>query len=87
MVTPLEETPEVQRAWRELVPAPWPEGLSYQQFLSSLNESDGLMLELLFVSHAAMPDTTQWDYKNPDFVEFRMEDIANREEAILRSVF
>ena len=63
-----------------------PTGLTFQEYLNSLDKEKGLILELIWrkdhFGHMA-----RWDYQNPKVIEVKYEEIISNEAAIFRRIF
>jgi hypothetical protein len=61
-------------------------GMSYREYLNSLDQEEGLLVEIrrmsFWVNHML-----DWDYQNPNMFEIRYEDIMEDEEATFRNMF
>ena len=62
-------------------------GLSYQALLRSLNEHEGLMAEIDWISGATAEAMARWDYGQPEFLELRYEDAFADEQATFEKLF
>jgi len=62
-------------------------GLSYQDYLLSLNEHDGLMAEVEYVARRTAKDMAQWDYEQTEFLELRYEDAMIDSRATFERLF
>ena len=61
-------------------------GMSYQEYLHSVSEHEGLMFEIRWQTSLTTAAMGQWDYHQPEFLELRYEDaIANEEETFARA--
>jgi hypothetical protein len=49
-------------------------GLGYQDYLHSLDEHDGLMAEIQWMSTFTAAEMSDWDYHQPQFLELRYEE-------------
>jgi len=61
--------------------------LTYQAHLNSLNQEEGLLAEMEGTSKEIIEEMSQWNYKNPNFIEIKYEDIIKNEEAIFYKIF
>ena len=61
--------------------------LSYQEYLNLLNQEEGLLAEMRGTSKEIIEDMSRWDYNNPDFFEFKYEDIIRNEEKVFYQIF
>lgn len=65
-------------------------GISYQDYLKSLNQHDGLMTEIQRWSkepHGPFVRMANWDYNQPEFLELRYEDLIADEERWFSKIF
>lgn len=51
-----------------------PGGLSYQAFLLSVDEHEGLMAEIEYMARYTGASMARWNYDQPEFLEIRYED-------------
>lgn len=61
--------------------------LTYQEYLNSLDSDVGLLAEMEGTSKEVIDEMSQWNYNNPNFFEFKYEEIINDEEAIFYKIF
>ncbi len=61
--------------------------LSYQEYLNSLNQEEGLIAEMQGISKEVIEEMSCWDYNNPNFFEFKYEDIIRNEEKVFYEIF
>lgn len=67
-------------------PAKYPTTQSYQEYLNSLDPESGMLLELLWrTSH--FEQMQRWNYRNPNILEMRYEDIVGNERAAFECLF
>lgn len=66
---------------------PWYDGLSYQQYLRSMSEHDGLMAEIEWLAAGTGADMAAWDYNQPEFLELRYEDAFADEVGTFEQLF
>lgn len=59
---------------------------SFQKYLNSLDEREGLKAEIRRTARN-INDMAEWDYKNPKFFEIKYEDLVADEMAIFESLF
>ncbi|MGO8871068.1 MAG: sulfotransferase domain-containing protein [Acidimicrobiales bacterium] len=77
------------------MPDPRYGGRSYQEYLNSLNEHDGLMAEIAWVANSredthrygAVATMGSWDYEQPEFLEIRYEDALADQEGTFERLF
>ncbi len=62
-------------------------GMSYQQMLNSLPESEGIKLEMRGRSFNAIMDAYRWDYDDRRFLNLRLEDVVADFDAQLSRAF
>jgi hypothetical protein len=62
------------------------DGLSHQQYLCSMSEHDGLMVEIQFMAPRTAGPMSAWNYRQPDFLEVRYEDAVADEFAFLERI-
>lgn len=64
----------------------WPDKISYQDYLTSLDRERGMRLEMIrnqpHIDHLA-----RWNYDDPRFIEFRFEDVVGHELECFRRIF
>jgi hypothetical protein len=73
-----------QEPWTQ---RPWYQGLSYQAYLQSLSEHDGLMAEIEWMAVGTAADMARWDYHQPEFLELRYEDAFADERGTFEKLF
>ena len=66
--------------------------MTYKEILNSLNEKDGIIFEMkntlyLESSKNTIMDMYNWDYENPNFMEFKYEDLMNNYNGTLANMF
>jgi hypothetical protein len=62
-------------------------GRSYQEYLNSLSQEDGILYEIDdFVTHD-LQHMVEWNYDNPNFVEVKYEEIIADQESVFRRIF
>ena len=49
--------------------------LSYQQYLKSLNEEEGILVEIRRAAGFNIKHMVEWDYSNSDFIEIKYENL------------
>ncbi len=64
-----------------------PGGLSYQNYLLSLNEHDGLMAEIDYVARRTGAEMAAWNYEQPEFLEIRYEEARADELGTFERLF
>lgn len=62
-------------------------GLTYQEYLKSLNQEEGLLAEMQGTSKEVIDEMSQWNYNNPNFIEVKYEDIIKDEKAVFSKIF
>ncbi|HXQ62826.1 MAG TPA: sulfotransferase domain-containing protein [Acidimicrobiales bacterium] len=62
-------------------------GLSYQAFLRSLDEHDGLMAEIERSARSTLADMAAWTYGGPAILELRYEDAVRDETGTFAGLF
>lgn len=62
------------------------DGQTYQEKLKSLNESDGLTLEIEQLA-SWCKEMTDWNYSRPEILELRYEDVIQDEQRHFRRLF
>lgn len=70
-----------------IAPDPRYGGLSYQQYLHSISEYEGLMAEIGWVASKSGGAMAAWDYDQPEFLEIRYEDAIADEHGTFERVF
>lgn len=68
-------------------PRPELDGQSYQQRLRSLDEHDGLLLEIERCARDDFLDMQRWDYERPEYLELRYEDVRTDGATWFRRLF
>jgi hypothetical protein len=68
-------------------PSPNYGGQSYQQYLRSVNEHDGLMAELEGVGASTAAAMNDWNYDQPEFLELHYEDALADEAGTFEKMF
>lgn len=61
--------------------------MSYQQYLNSLDREEGILAEMERFASYDLKHMIEWDYNNPNFLEFKYEDIINNEKQIFYEIF
>jgi len=61
--------------------------MSYQEFLNSVDEHDGLMAEIAWVARNSGATMGAWRYDQPEFLELRYEDAFADEHGVFEQVF
>jgi hypothetical protein len=61
--------------------------LTYQQYLNSLNQEEGLLAEMQGTSKEVIDEMSNWNYNNPCFLEFKYENILHNESAVFYQIF
>ncbi|MBZ0265219.1 sulfotransferase domain-containing protein [bacterium] len=84
--------------WTRIVEHPWfkekiesdqdklPRGISYKEYLSSLDEERGYLLEILW-RDPHFKHMQEWDYNNPNVIEIRYESMIGNETETFRKMF
>jgi len=62
-------------------------GMSYQAYLRSLPEPEGLTAEIRWFATATGAEMAAWDYSQPEFLELRYEDLLSDEAAGFAALF
>jgi len=75
-----------EEAWAHQ-PRPAYRGMSYQAYLHSLSEHDGLMAEIEWVAKFTARLMTAWDYGQPEYLELRYEEALADEQGTFQKVF
>ena len=75
-----------REAWA-LRPYPRFDGLSYQAYLNSMDEHDGLMAEIEWLASGTAAAMGSWDYGQPEFLELRYEDALSDEQGTFKMLF
>ena len=63
------------------------DNLTYQQYLNSLSQEEGILAEMKGKSKEVIDEMSRWDYNNPNFIEFKYEDIIDNEREIFYKIF
>lgn len=61
--------------------------LTYQEYLNSFNQEEGLLAEMRGTSQEVIKEMSSWNYNNPNFIEFKYEDIIQNEEKVFYNIF
>lgn len=64
-----------------------PAGVSYQVHLRSLPLEEGLIFEMEHVSGGQIDRMLSWNYRRPEFMELKFEDILGNERSVMERVF
>lgn len=64
----------------------FPGKLSYQEYLNSLSFEDGFTLEM-YRSRPLLRSMLNWDFNNPNIIEFRYENIIGHEVEVFEQIF
>jgi hypothetical protein len=62
-------------------------GMSYQEFLHSVDEHDGLMAEIAWIARNSGAAMGAWHYGQPEFLELRYEDAFADEQGVFEQLF
>ena len=62
------------------------QGQSYQEYLNSLDKTRGMTLEILR-NFGSITHMNKWDYHQPEFIEFKYEDIIGNEGSVFQRIF
>lgn len=62
-------------------------GLSYQDYLRSLDAEEGMAAEIRRCSERELPRMAAWDYHQPEFLELRYEDVIRDERTWFTRLF
>ena len=62
-------------------------GMSYQEYLLSLDEHEGLHAEIDFQVNGPVAAMAAWDYGRPEFLELRYEDVVADESEAFERLF
>ncbi len=62
-------------------------GVSYQDYLRSMSEADGLMAEITWLTTPVTQAMAAWDYTQPEFLELRYEDVLQDEAGAFERLF
>ncbi len=60
---------------------------TYQEYLNSLSQEEGLLAEMEGTSKEVIEEMSQWNYNNPNFFEFKYEDIITNEPEVFSKIF
>ncbi|MFC1849849.1 sulfotransferase domain-containing protein [candidate division CSSED10-310 bacterium] len=63
------------------------QGKSYQDYLKSLSQEEGLIFEMTHVAKYTINTMAQWNYHNSCALEFKYEDIMTNYEQCFRKIF
>jgi hypothetical protein len=63
------------------------DGRSYQNYLKSLDQREGILAEIRRSSSVDIADMVRWNYGDPRFIELRYEDFIGNEENAFRTLF
>lgn len=66
--------------------AKWPHDISYQDYLNSLDEECGMLMEVIFCDDK-FQQMRRWDFDNPRILELRYDDIVGAEESAFSRLF
>jgi hypothetical protein len=86
VVSGYEYHKRTQEPWC-LMPDPQFGGISYQEFLRSVDEHEGLMAEITWVAHHSAAAMAAWSYDQPEFLELHYEDAIADEHRVFEQVF
>ena len=62
-------------------------GLSYQQYLNSVDRRQGLLAEIEHCAGTTLADMAAWDYARPQFLELRYEEVMADEQGQFARLF
>ncbi len=79
-----ELSDKVKQKWSEL-PLDEFKNLSYQQYLNTLSEEEGMLAEMKRTS--AIPEIENWDYENENCFEIKYEDLIKDEQYNFNKIF
>ncbi len=63
------------------------EGMSYQKFLNSQTQEQGLVTEMKRIRNSALQEMLDWNYDRQDFIEIKYEDIIANEVDVFGKIF
>jgi len=66
--------------------AKWPNNISYQDYLNTLPKDRGIVLEMLW-RLGGFKHMGEWDFNNPEIIEFKYEDIIGHEIEVFDQIF
>jgi hypothetical protein len=61
--------------------------LSYQQYLNSLDEREGILVEIRRSAGYNIKHMAEWDYSNPDFIEVKYENLMTDWKSEFTNIF
>jgi hypothetical protein len=70
-----------------LVPQRHLGGISYQEYLRSLDPHDGLTAEIEWLASGTAKDLSEWNYNQKEFIELRYEDVLADESTAFERLF
>jgi hypothetical protein len=62
-------------------------GKTYQELLKSVDQSDGLIIEMRRFVEKDLQEMLAWDYALPEFIELRYEDVIADEAGLFSRMF
>jgi hypothetical protein len=62
-------------------------GQSYQEYLRTLDDRDGLLAEISRCAGSEFKSMSEWDYEQPEFLELRYEDVLADESSAFDRLF
>jgi hypothetical protein len=76
-----------EEAWAR-APSPRFDNLSYQEYLRSLNQDDGLLAEIDFLTrYTRKRRIWEWDFTDPRYLEIKYEELFNNQEGGFQRMF
>lgn len=63
------------------------QGKSYQEQLNSLNEEDGILLEMQSIGYRTIMDMYKWNYDDKRFLELKFENLINDFDNSILDIF
>lgn len=84
---PIKELgPNIEQYW-PLLPVSKIGCLTYKEYLNSLNKEEGIFAEIHRASTTCIRDMVAWNYRHPNFLELRYEDLLQDEEKSFLELF
>lgn len=84
---PMGRLPEVTKERWRLIEPERHAGLTYREYLNTLDPEEGLATEMKRSVYTFLREVTSWNYDDPRFIELRYEDLVQDERGWFARVF
>jgi len=84
---PIKDLPaDMSKVW-SLLPINQIKDMTYKEYLNSLSREEGILAEMKRVSTTTIKEIVEWNYLDPNIIEFKYEDIMQNEDDVFRKLF